>query len=145
MNVGSHCFGVVSSFQRAACWGTPGIQRCCCWALSGHGGAILDITDDVWDQLVSWCMALLFLCVKLASKMDCHSLLFLKGPPLVERFITHLVPELVISLRGKKTNKKKGRFCFGFYFCFHLAASAFTVTKVYNKHCRKGLLVLPSI
>ena len=47
-------------------------------------------------------MALLFLCVKLASKMDRHSLLFLKGPPLVGRFITHVVPELVISLRGKK-------------------------------------------
>ena len=87
-------------------------------------------------------MALLFLCVKLASKMDRHSLLFLKGPPLVGRFITHVVPELVISLRGKK---KKRRFCFGFYFYFHLSASAFAVTEVYNKHCRKGPVVLPNI
>lgn len=43
---------------------------------------ILDIADDVWNELVSKCMAFLFLCVRLASEMDWHSLLFLKGPPL---------------------------------------------------------------
>jgi hypothetical protein len=31
---------------------------------------IWDITDDVWKELVSKRMAFLFLCVKLALKMD---------------------------------------------------------------------------
>lgn len=38
----------------------------------------LDITDDVWNYLMSKCMAFLSLCVKLASKMDYHNLLFLE-------------------------------------------------------------------
>lgn len=71
-------------------------------------------------------------CVKLASKMDYHSLLFLevnfKGPSISSFWdcITHLVSEFIVSLRGKK----KGRFCFGFHFCFHLDDSTFVVTKV---------------
>ena len=89
-------------------------------------------------------MALLFLCAKLASKMDCHGLLFLKGPPLAERSITHLVPELVISLRGKKTTKKED-FALVFISAFILLLQLSLLTKVYNKHCRKGLMVLPSI
>lgn len=47
-------------------------------------------------------------CVKLASKMDYHSLLFLevncKGPSISSFWdcITHLVSEFIVSLRGKK-------------------------------------------
>lgn len=42
------------------------------------GVTILDITDDVWNSLVSKCMVVFFfLCVRLVSEMDYHHFLLL--------------------------------------------------------------------
>ena len=141
MNVGSHCFGGHLLLPESCLLRNPlassGAAGVHCLAM---GVTILDITDDVWNALVSQCMAFLFLCVKLASKMDYQSSVLKQPSTWFECSIIHLVPGA-----SHFFERKKGKILLWLLFLFSSCCFSFRCSKGLHKHRRKAPMVLPNI